>query len=325
MLAGFSRHFESGLRRQVPEPVHGASTSTTSNRGTQRQQCGLVARLHDLHVAHARALQALEDRAELSFVGVVGIDLARVLHAGGERQRLAARACAQIENLLARRGTGEQGRDLRALVLHLKPALAVRGLGFEGRAARRPFGRGDAHALRRQRRRHTASLRSSAFKTFSRVAFSVLTLRSTGARALRAAPSSAAPAPNARSNDGSSQSGMSPAIAAGVSAGSAAPSRAVSSSVSGESACSEPSAVAATSAAVMPKARGAAPSASARGVSAPICAAMEFAASGRHKRECRWRSGRRNRRSGEPCPNRPAPWPPGGGAAGCPRAPRRQP
>ena len=44
MLAGFSRHLASGLRRQVPEPVHGASTSTRSNRGAQRRERRLVAR-----------------------------------------------------------------------------------------------------------------------------------------------------------------------------------------------------------------------------------------------------------------------------------------
>ena len=63
---------------------------------------------------------------------------------------------------------------------------------------------------------------------------------------------------------------------AGASAGSGGSRHAVSSSVSGGNACSEPSANAATSAEVTPKARGAAPSARARGVSAPICAAMEL-------------------------------------------------
>ena len=121
----------------------------------------------------------------------------------------------------------------------------------------------------------TALLRSSAFKTFSRVAFSVLTLQIDGRAALRAAPSSAA-RPEGALERRQQPVGDVAGDRGGVSAGSAAPSRAVSSSVSGESACSEPSAVAAHLGAVMPKARGAAPSASARGVSAPICAAMEL-------------------------------------------------
>ena len=200
----------------------------------------------------------------------------------------------------------------------------LRGLGFRAGLRAAPSGAGmrtpcgDSGVA-------TALLRSSAFNTFPRVAFSVLTLRSTGARALRAAPSAAAAVPNARSNDGSSQSGMSPAIAVGVSAPSAAPSRAVSSSVSGESACSEPSLSPPPRPPSCRRRAGRRPARARAGYPPPSARQSSSSASGRHRREFRWRSGRPSRRSGEPCPNRPAPWPPAGGAAGCPRAPRPQP
>ena len=62
----------------------------------------------DLHVARAGALQPLEDRREPVAVGIVGEDLAAILHARGERQRLAAGAGAEIEHLLAGLCAGQQ-------------------------------------------------------------------------------------------------------------------------------------------------------------------------------------------------------------------------
>ena len=98
---------------------------------TERHESGLLARPQHLDVARARPLQPLKNRAELDAIAVVGVDLACILHRGRERQRLAARACAKIEHLLARRRPGEQRGELAPLVLDLPPALAVAGLGFE--------------------------------------------------------------------------------------------------------------------------------------------------------------------------------------------------
>ena len=55
-----------------------------------------------LHVARAGPLQALEDRAQPRALVVVGVDLAGVVHGGGNRQRLAAGTCTNVEHLLAR-------------------------------------------------------------------------------------------------------------------------------------------------------------------------------------------------------------------------------
>ena len=109
-----------------------------------------------------------------------------------QRQRLAAGARAQIEHLQARAGAAEQGCHLRALVLHLEPALAVRA-SPPRRAGARPAPSGAGmRTPTGDSGVGSAPKRASAFTTFSRVAFSVLTRRSTGARWLKPAPSAAA-------------------------------------------------------------------------------------------------------------------------------------
>ena len=52
-------------------------------------------------------------------VGVGGVDLALVSHRGGERQRLAARAGAEVEDLHAGLGFRDERGELRAFVLQL--------------------------------------------------------------------------------------------------------------------------------------------------------------------------------------------------------------
>src|SRR5690606_3867897 len=102
-----------------------------------RAQGGFVARGQDLRVAHTGAFQSLENGSELYAIGIVGVDLPRVLHCRGNRQRLAAGSGAEIENLAAGRGPGEKRSDLARLVLDLEPAFAVARLGLDiGRAAR---------------------------------------------------------------------------------------------------------------------------------------------------------------------------------------------
>ena len=175
--------------------------------GAERGERGLVAGLQHLRVAHAGPLQPLEDRPQPLGVAVIGVDLAGVAHGGSESQRLAAGACTNIEHLLARTRACHQCGDLRALVLHLVPAAAVP----ESRPRRWVAGPARPEPAAALRSATAASgmgeKRASAFSTFSRSAFSVLTRRSTGARRASAAPSSAAAAPKARANDGSSQSG----------------------------------------------------------------------------------------------------------------------
>ena len=144
-----------------------------------------------LDIARAGAGEPIVDRREPPLVVVGGEDLALVLHHGRERQRLAAGAGAEIDHLLARLGAREQGRKLRALVLHLDDAFDERRLGVDGRAlglGRQP----DAQAPGRPRRRLPARGRTASRRPPSRSAFSVLTRRSSGARDASAAPSSRA-------------------------------------------------------------------------------------------------------------------------------------
>ena len=143
----------SGLRRQAPEPVQGASIRTRSQRPSRSASTSsLPARRPHLDVARARAGEPGEDRREAASVGVGGVDLALVFHRRGERERLAAGAGAEVEDLHAGLGVGQQRRELRALVLHLDEAFDIGRVGRERRRA--PVGaHGDAQADRRERRR----------------------------------------------------------------------------------------------------------------------------------------------------------------------------
>ena len=107
----------------------------------------------DLRIAHPCPLQPVEDRREAGLVGIVREDLALVRHGGSERQRLAAGTGAIVEHLHAWRGGGERGGHLRALVLHLEPALLESGFDLHVRVAPCPLDRRDAQAERRDGRR----------------------------------------------------------------------------------------------------------------------------------------------------------------------------
>ena len=132
---GRTRHLASGLRRQVPVPVHGASISTQVGAAIEvAEHVSLAARRADLDVARAGARDAFVDWQRLPLVDVGRIDLAAVVHRGGERQRLAAGAGGEIDHLLAGLGAGKQRRKLRAFVLDFDFALAEYRLGVNRRA-----------------------------------------------------------------------------------------------------------------------------------------------------------------------------------------------
>src|SRR5262245_19933181 len=106
-----------------------------------------------LNVPHPCSLQPLEDRPKAERIGIVSVELTRILHQRRERQGLAASARAKIDDLLARACAGKQRRELRALVLNLVPAFAVTGLRLEMRIAGRPRTLRDADPKGRERRR----------------------------------------------------------------------------------------------------------------------------------------------------------------------------
>ena len=127
----------SGLRRQVPTPVQGASISTRSQAparfcdGIERG----AARRANLNVSHARALQTRKDRRQAAAVGIGGVDLAAVVHVAGHRQALAAASRAEVEDLFSRTSAGEARRELRAFVLDFHQSPDIGGFGGESRAA----------------------------------------------------------------------------------------------------------------------------------------------------------------------------------------------
>src|ERR1700682_6358026 len=89
---------------------------------------GLPLRRPRLNIAGFRALDAIVNRREPAEVGIMGENLAVIFHCCRKRERLAARARAEIEHLLARFRAGKERRHLRALVLHLEPTFLEGGL-----------------------------------------------------------------------------------------------------------------------------------------------------------------------------------------------------
>ena len=75
-----------------------------------------------------------------------------VFHRRGDRERLAARPGAEVEDLHAGLGLGKQRRELRALVLHFDEAFEIGRVGGERRRAAVPA-HGDAQTDRRERGR----------------------------------------------------------------------------------------------------------------------------------------------------------------------------
>ncbi len=92
------------------------------------------------------------DRHEAALVGIGRVDLAAVLHRGGQRQRLAAGAGAEIDDLLAGLGAGEERGELRAFVLDFDAAFEESRLGMNRRAfgiRRKPDAQPDRRPSRR--------------------------------------------------------------------------------------------------------------------------------------------------------------------------------
>ena len=152
---GVSRHLASGRRRQAPRAGAGrVDEDEVEARAERRQRLAVAGRQH-LHVARACPLQALEDGAQAGGVVVVGVDLAGVLHGGGEGQRLAAGACANVEHLLARARRPPSAR--RSATLRPVPRTSLCRARPRPRrwvAGRAPSGAGRRTPQRRQRRRH---------------------------------------------------------------------------------------------------------------------------------------------------------------------------
>jgi hypothetical protein len=152
--SGVSRQRPSGLRRQVPEPEQGASTSTRSACPTRSpapppRAAGRAGGTRSPLRPARRAGQLGSAPA-----GVAGDDPRRGV-GGGQRQRLAARAGAQVDHqLVAGRLAGERDQ-LAALVLHLDQPVGeslVAGDRAVGRQPQSP--RAERRRLGPEMRRH---------------------------------------------------------------------------------------------------------------------------------------------------------------------------
>ena len=82
-----------------------------------------AARGAHLHIAHARARDPLVDRRELPLADVGCVKLSAIVHRRRQRQRLAAGAGRKIGNLFAGLCSGEQGGELRSLILDFHHSL----------------------------------------------------------------------------------------------------------------------------------------------------------------------------------------------------------
>src|SRR5207244_1088975 len=105
----------------------------------------LAAQRPALHVRNAGSAQPARSAIEAALRYLTGDELAAISHAGGERQSLAARACAEIDDPHARSRIGEKGGNLRAFVLHLDETL------LEGREVAERRAVVQTQANRRQR------------------------------------------------------------------------------------------------------------------------------------------------------------------------------
>jgi hypothetical protein len=152
------------------------------------QRLGLDRRA-DLQVADPCPLAAPDGVGQAAGVAVVGEDLTGVAHGGGQREGLAAATGAEVQHLLALDLAGRGGRDLRAQVLHLEPAL---GEGRHGLDRRGAIGGAARECGRRSPARRPARRRSAPrpWRRARRRSSAVLMRRSTGARSDRAAISS---------------------------------------------------------------------------------------------------------------------------------------
>ena len=122
---GDSRHLSSGCLRSVPVPVHGASTTTRSQRPLHGGRRASAATRNAPALQPAQVV-AHHREALRRGVGQHALD-ARLDRL--EREGLAAGRGGDVEDALARSRQRQQRGRLRRLVLHVEVAAAI-GLGL---------------------------------------------------------------------------------------------------------------------------------------------------------------------------------------------------
>ena len=210
------RHLRSGLRRSVPKPVHGASTSTRSILPARRftlasRSCAMHLRVH---VRQPRAREPRLRGCASRFATTSNAYSAPLrAHQRAEQQRLAAGAGAEVDDhvVASRRDQRSRSSWLPSSCTSRRPSASHGCSASDGRPR-------DANAERRVRRRRRVEARRSRARRApsSRVVFSGLTRRSNGAGACHARASAARSAsPYTSPRRSHSQSGRSAATAGG--------------------------------------------------------------------------------------------------------------
>ena len=104
-----------------------------------------VLQTHLRHDVHAGPLEPRPQPGQAGLIGVEGQHLTLVAHPRGQRQRLAAGACTEIDDPLATPGRAAFGNGLATGILQLEPAVLEKRQPGKCRAAR--------HTQRRRRLR----------------------------------------------------------------------------------------------------------------------------------------------------------------------------
>ena len=130
------RHLRSGLRRSVPKPLHGASTSTRSSLPASRlaRASSSPSTTVCTLVMPARAARGAE-RSQPLGRNVHRVDAARCRASASPRKRLAAGAGAVVGDHLAAPRRKQPGEQLAALVLHFDQAVGEQRVAVDRRLA----------------------------------------------------------------------------------------------------------------------------------------------------------------------------------------------
>ena len=177
--ASSCRHLRSGLRRSVPKPVHGASTSTRSALPASRlmRVSRSWAITSGMDVRQPRARKPRLHVREALVDDVERIQPTLRAHQRAERERLAAGAGAEVDDEVV----ALRRDEVRDQLARLRPALRA-GRRRATDASRAAAGRRCAARTARTASASTASPSAArAASASSRVALSTLTRRSNGA------------------------------------------------------------------------------------------------------------------------------------------------
>ena len=136
-----------GVRAAAPGPRSAARSVDQHHVEPAGEVVQRPAGRPDLDVTGRGTLEAVMDRRQPAPVGVGGEDLAGIGHGSGQRQRLAAGACAQVEDLLAGPCQHHRGGELAAFILDLEPPLEKRSLDLKIGMAALAGGRRDPQPL----------------------------------------------------------------------------------------------------------------------------------------------------------------------------------